>query len=145
MHDRQSHDVGNLRQQDFSLYEDGVRQDYSGCSCRDDAPVTVGLVVDHSGSMLDKLGDVMLAASTFALSSNPMDEMFVVNFNEKVFYGLAGANQFTDNPAELKDAIGRAPATGQTALYDAIAAALEKMQTGHWDKKSAGCNQRRRR
>ena len=134
VHDRQSRDVGNLRQQDFALYEDSVRQTIRMFR-REDAPVTVGLVVDHSGSMLEKLGDVMLAASTFAQSSNPMDEMFVVNFNEKVFYGLTGANQFTDNPVELKDAIGRAPATGQTALYDAIAAALDKMQAGHWDKK----------
>jgi len=134
VHDRKSQDVVSLRQQDFALFEDGVRQSIRLFK-REDAPVTVGLVVDHSGSMRSKLGDVMLSASLFAQSSNPKDEIFVVNFNEKVYYGLNGANQFTDNPDELKDAIGRAPVTGQTALYDAIVAGLDRLKAGHWDKK----------
>jgi Ca-activated chloride channel family protein len=134
VHDRQSRDVANLAQQNFALYEDGVRQTIRMFR-REDVPVTVGLVVDHSGSMREKLNEVLLAASTFAESSNPMDDIFVVNFNEDVFYGLNGASQFTDKPQELRDAIGRGPVTGQTALYDAIAAALEKLGAGHWEKK----------
>ena len=56
----------------------------------EDIPVTVGLVVDHSGSMRPKLADVTAAARTFVQSSNPEDEMFVVNFNENVTLGLPG-------------------------------------------------------
>jgi len=109
VHDRQGRDVLNLRQQDFALYEDDVRQTIR-LFRREDAPVTVGLVVDHSGSMRGKLADVTAAAKMFAQSSNPRDEMFVVNFNEKVFHGLTGARQFTDQPTELEEAIARAPA-----------------------------------
>jgi Ca-activated chloride channel homolog len=134
VHDRRGHDVLNLRQQDFKLYEDGVEQTIR-LFRREDAPVTVGLVVDHSGSMASKLGEVSAAARTFAQFSNPMDEMFVLNFNEKIVSGLAGANRFSDMPAELEDAIARAPADGRTALYDAIAAGLEQLDRGTWDKK----------
>ena len=54
----------------------------------EDVPVTVGLVVDNSGSMRPKRHDVIAAALAFARSSNPKDQMFVVNFNEKVSFGL---------------------------------------------------------
>jgi VWFA-related protein len=133
VHDRRGQDVLNLRQQDFALYEDGVRQTIQVFR-REDIPVTVGLIVDHSGSMRAKLTDVTAAAQSFARSSNPKDEIFVVNFNEKVFSGL-GANRFTDRPLDLEIAIAKAPADGQTALYDAVTAGLQQLDAGHWDKK----------
>jgi VWFA-related protein len=61
--------------------------------------------------------------------------MFVVNFNERVTIGLTGAQGFTNRPDELEAAILQAPATGQTALYDAVAAALERLQTSAQEKK----------
>ena len=134
VHDRHSHDVLNLPKENFVLYEDGVRQTIRFFR-REDAPVTVGLIVDHSGSMGAKLNEVTAAAGTFAQSGNPMDEMFVVNFNEKAFFGLVQGHEFTDNPVELEVAIARSPADGQTALYDAIAAGLKQLDAGHWDKK----------
>jgi len=85
--------------------------------------------------MLPKLSEVVAAARTFVRSSNGEDRMFVVNFNEHVTMGLPGAQGFTDRPDELEAAILRAPATGQTALYDAVAAALERLQTSVQDKK----------
>jgi Ca-activated chloride channel homolog len=134
VHDRAGHHVLDLRQQNFRLYEDGVAQDIR-LFRREDTPVTVGLVVDHSGSMRAKLNDVTRAAQTFARSSNPRDEMFVVNFNERVALGLSGPDRFTDSPAELETAISRAPADGKTALYDAIAAGLGELKRGLSDKK----------
>jgi len=134
VHDRRGHDVLSLRQQDFKVYEDGVEQKIK-LFRREDTPVTVGLIVDHSGSMGPKMGDVIAAARIFAQSSNPKDQMFVINFNEKVVSGLVGENQFTDSPADLEAAISRAPADGKTALYDAIAAGLEELKKGSWDKK----------
>ncbi len=86
--------------------------------------VRVGLVVDHSTTMRPKLAEVSAAARTFVRSSNREDEMFIVNFNEKVTLGLPGTVRFTNSTRELEDAIGTSQAGGQTALYDAIAKAL---------------------
>src|SRR6185295_2620966 len=100
-----------------------------------DSPVTVGLVIDHSGSMRPKLAEVIAGARTFARSSNPDDEMFVVNFNERVTLGLPGPIRFTNGTEELEPAIRRTPAAGMTALYDAVAKALQLVQTGSREKK----------
>src|ERR1035441_8228241 len=72
---------------------------------------------------------------TFVRSSNREDEMFVVNFNEVVSLGLPGTLRFTNDNAELENAITTARTGGQTALYDAIAKALEELQAGSRDKK----------
>ncbi|MGD0500517.1 MAG: VWA domain-containing protein [Bryobacteraceae bacterium] len=133
--DRQGGFVSNLGEQDFEVYEDGVPQRIQ-LFRNEDIPVTVGLVVDHSTTMRPKLAEVTAAARTFVRSSNREDEMFVVNFNEIVSLGLPGAIRFTDSTAELENAITRAPAEGQTALYDAIAKALKELQAGSRDKKA---------
>lgn len=132
--DRKGGFVSDLRDQDFEIYEDGVPQRIR-LFRHEDIPVTVGLVVDHSGSMRPKIAEVTAAARTFVQSSNPDDQMFVVNFNEKVTLGLPEAIQFTDSSGELERAISNAPAAGQTALYDAIGKALEQSQAGSRDKK----------
>jgi len=132
--DRQGGFVSNLGKQDFEVYEDGVPQRIRLFG-NEDIPVTVGLVVDHSTTMGPKLPEVTAAARTFVQSSNRDDEMFVVNFNETVSLGLPGAMRFTDRTGELESAIAVAPTGGQTALYDAIAKALETLQAGSRDKK----------
>ena len=73
--------VPGLDQNDFQVYEDGARQQIRYFT-HEDIPVTVGLVVDNSGSMRPKRPEVIAAALAFARSSNPLDQMFVVNFNE---------------------------------------------------------------
>ena len=118
----------------LTVYENGVPQRI-GLFRNEDIPVTVGLVVDHSTTMRPKLAEVSAAARTFVRSSNREDEMFVVNFNEIVSLGLPSTIRFTDSTAELENAIAIAPAGGQTALYDAIAKALEELQAGSRDKK----------
>src|ERR1051326_2298106 len=85
--------------------------------------------------MRQKLTDVIAAARTFVRCSNEEDEMFVVNFNEHVTLGLPISIRFTYRANELQFAISRAPAEGQTALYDAVAEALQRLQTGGRDKK----------
>jgi Ca-activated chloride channel homolog len=132
--DRQGGFVSNLVEQDFEVYENGAPQQIR-LFRNEDIPVTVGLVIDQSTSMRPKLAEVTAAARTFVRSSNRDDEMFVVNFNEKVWLGLPGANRFTNNTAELARAIATRPAGGQTALYDAIARALQELQAGSRDKK----------
>ncbi len=124
-----------LLQGDFSVYEDGTRQTIRLFK-QEDSPVSVGLVVDHSGSMRRKLNDVVAAVKMFVASSNKEDELFVVNFNEFVTLGLPVAMQFTKRFDELTRAIANTPASGQTALYDAIAVALERLQPDTREKKA---------
>jgi len=126
--------VSGLDQDDFQVYEDGVLQQIKYFS-HEDIPVTVGLVIDNSGSMGPKVSDVVAAALAFARSSNPQDQMFVVNFNEHVRFALPEHTPFTDQPGELRVALSRIKADGETALYDAIAAALEHLKSGDRDKK----------
>ncbi len=126
--------ASDLREQDFEVYEDGVRQSLR-LFLHEDVPVTVGLVVDHSGSTRTKLAEVVAAARTFVRASNPDDQMFVVNFNENVTLGLPAAIPFTNRAEELERAILKTPATGMTALYDAIARALDQLKAGSRDKK----------
>lgn len=132
--DRNGPIVSDLNEQDFEVYEDGFRQPIRLFQ-HEDVPVTVGLVVDHSGSMRRKLRDVIAAARTFVQASSPEDEMFVVNFNEKVTLGLPEAIRFTNRPEELARAISNTPATGMTALYDAVVKARGELQAGSREKK----------
>jgi len=125
--------ASDLREQDFEVYEDGVRQPIRVFR-HEDIPVTVGLVVDHSGSMRRKLTDVIAAARTFARSSNQEDQMFVVNFNEHVSL-MGPPGRFTNRSEELELAISSSPTIGMTALYDAVVKARERLQAGTRDKK----------
>jgi Ca-activated chloride channel family protein len=132
--DRKNILVSGLKQDNFQVHEDGVLQPIKYFS-HEDVPVTVGLVVDNSGSMKPKRDDVIAAALAFARSSNPQDQMFVVNFNEQVSFGLPGNTAFTDQAAQLQVALSRVAADGETALYDAVAVALEHLKEGDRDKK----------
>jgi Ca-activated chloride channel homolog len=126
--------ASDLRERDFEVYEDGVRQTIR-LFRHEDVPVTVGLIVDHSSSMQHKLAEVVAAAHTFVRSSSPDDQMFVVNFNEKVTLGLPDAVGFTASSTELERAISRTRAGGMTALYDAVVRGQEQLQAGSRDKK----------
>jgi Ca-activated chloride channel family protein len=132
--DRKNTLVSGLSEDDFQVYEDGVLQPIKYFS-HEDIPVTVGLVIDNSGSMKPKLRDVVSAALVFARSSNPQDQMFVVNFNERVSFGLPDNVPFTDQVGQLEGALSRVRANGETALYDAVAVALEHLKKGNRDKK----------
>jgi Ca-activated chloride channel family protein len=132
--DREGHTVPNLSSQDFEVFEDGRPQPIR-LFRHEDTPVTVGLVIDHSGSMREKLGDVTAGARAFVKSSNSHDQMFVVDFNETVSMGLPGGTDFSDNADQLGNAIWARPALGTTALYDAIISALNRLGEGASDKK----------
>ena len=126
--------VSGLNKDDFAVYEDGVLQQIKYFS-QEDIPVTVGLVVDNSGSMRTKRPEVISAALVFARSSNSEDQMFVTSFNEHVSFGLPPDKPFTDEAAQLRVALSKIDADGMTALYDGVAAALEHLKKGNRDKK----------
>jgi len=132
--DQKGRVAADLREQDFDVFEDGVKQAIR-LFRHEDIPVTVGLVIDHSGSMRSKLASVIAAARTFIQSSSADDQMFVVNFNENVTLGLPAAIPFTNRQEDLTYAISNTPVTGKTALYDAIWKARERMASGSRDKK----------
>ncbi len=127
--------VSGLTKDDFRVLESGVPQNITGFS-HADAPITAGLVMDASGSMLHKQKDVIAAGLVFAAASNPRDQLFVVNFNDTVRSGLSEGVPFSDDPGVLRLALSRSRPEGRTALYDAVAYALEHLNTGDREKKA---------
>ena len=124
--------VPDLKQESFRVFEDKVEQKVSAFS-REDAPVTVGLVIDNSGSMREKREQVNAAALAFVKASNPQDETFVVNFNDEYYLDLN--EDFTSDTRELNEALSRIDSRGSTALFDAIIGSLDHLKKGHKDKK----------
>jgi Ca-activated chloride channel family protein len=133
--DRQGRFVSDLKKENFRVYEDGRVQEITLFE-NGDIPATVGLVVDHSGSMLAKLPEVSAAAIAFARSSNPQDEMFVVNFNDFVSLELPANIPFTSDVHMLEKAVSNVTARGRTALNDAISAALDQLQWAHHERQA---------
>lgn len=96
-----------------------------------DAPATIGLIVDSSGSMQPNRARVLAAAAAFTETSNPGDEIFALAFNERVWHALPARAPFTSDAATLHDALDRIiAASGRTALYDAVAAGLDYLARG---------------
>jgi Ca-activated chloride channel homolog len=79
---------------------------------------------------------VLTAAMEFIRDSNPKDEMFVVNFNEKPKFGLPKDVPFSDSIPQLRAALNMGTPEGRTALYDAIEMSLEHLNLGRRDKKT---------
>jgi Ca-activated chloride channel family protein len=127
--------VSGLKPEDFRVLEAGQLQKVTVFE-EGDTPVTVGLVVDHSRSMGSKLPDVVTAVSSFAHSSNPQDEMFVVDFNDDVSIELMRGKAFSNDARELGEALTAVSARGRTALYDAVSEGLRHLQYGHLEKKA---------
>ena len=127
--------VAGLSKDAFKIYENGKLQEISQFADAD-IPVTVGIAVDESGSMRPKRAEVITAALAFNQASNPMDEMFVINFNEKPRRGLPDNILFSDNVQQLRSALWQGLPEGRTALYDAIEMALNQLEFGRRDKKT---------
>jgi Ca-activated chloride channel family protein len=127
--------VSGLSKDDFKVYENGKPQPITHFA-NADIPVTVGIVVDESGSMRPKRAQVATAALAFNQASNPMDEMFIVNFNEKPRRGLPDDVLFSDDVQQLRQALYQGESEGRTALYDAIEMSLHQLDFGRRDKKT---------
>jgi VWFA-related protein len=127
--------VSGLLQEQFAVFDNG-RPVPIDLFSNEDTPVTVGLVIDASGSMRSKIGEVMAASIAFAKSSNRDDELFVTRFNDDVRDAIA------DRPflfAHDVEALGRALSSvvpeGRTALYDALMAGLDHLDAGSRQRK----------
>ncbi len=114
--------VSGLALKDFRVWEDGVQQTINSVQ-HQDVPVSMGILVDNSGSMLDKRAVVNDAAFNLVKQSNPRDEAFVVNFSDRAFLDQG----FTSDLVALNRGLSRSDTRGMTALYDAVAAAADEL------------------
>ena len=133
--DRRGGFVTGLKKDNFHVFEDGHARDITQFA-NVDTPVTIGLVVDNSGSMRLKRQEVIAAGLAFAKQSNPKDQFFVVNFNNSVVRGLPPKMLFTDDLQQLRAALYYGAPVGQTALYDAIGYALKHLEYSHLEKRT---------
>jgi VWFA-related protein len=125
----------NLLQRNFKVFED-TRPQAIKLFSHSDSPVAIGLIIDNSGSMMRKHPAVLAAAKAFARNSNPKDELFIVNFNDKITMGLTGTKLYSANSRELERAIPSTAGGGKTALYDAVETALDHIRGLKQDKKA---------
>lgn len=130
--DGSGHWIEDLRKQDLDVYEDGVRRPVLGVQRDSDTPISIGFVVDTSGSMEWKLRAAEAALEHFVRTLNPRDQFFLIAFSNRAFL----LQDFTENPADLNRAISILHAEGQTALYDAVIQGLRKVEYGRWPKKA---------
>ena len=132
--DGRSDAVPDLPQSAFQVVEDGRTQEITFFN-NADLPVTVGLLVDNSGSMISR-GPMVLAGTTaFAESSHPEDEVFTIIFNEHVQFGLPPTVKFSTNPILVRSTFTRFPIGGKTALHDAVVAGLEHLEEASHQKR----------
>jgi VWFA-related protein len=121
--DDKQHIVTNLTKDDFNVFEDGHLQTITSFR-HEDIPVAMGIVVDNSGSMREKRQKVNAAALNLVRSSNPNDEVFIVNFNDEYYLD----QDFTSNINKLREGLEKIEARGGTALYDAVVASAEHLK-----------------
>ncbi len=115
--------VTTLDKGDFNVFEDGHPQTITSFR-HEDIPVAMGIVVDNSGSMREKRQKVNAAALNLVRSSNPNDEVFIVNFNDEYYLD----QDFTANIKKLKEGLEKIEARGGTALYDAVVASADHLK-----------------
>jgi Ca-activated chloride channel homolog len=129
--DKNGTPIRGLQQAHFSVYEDKVEQQISLFK-QEDIPLSVGLVIDSSGSMSDKLDRLNAAALTFVRESNRDDETSIVSFADEAVL----EQDFTKDTKELGQALNGIAANGNTALYDAVLLAARHLnQHGSHEKK----------
>jgi Ca-activated chloride channel homolog len=127
--------VSGLAAEDFRVYDDKTSQQIKYFS-HSESPVTIGLVIDNSGSMRSRRPGVIAAALALVGASNPRDEIFVVNFNDEVRRGLPPDVLFSDDIQTLRKALWVGNSEGRTKLYDALDYSLHYLDKGRMDKKT---------
>ena len=133
--DKNGHLVTTLPREAFTVLENGVQQQIKQFK-REDVPVSMGLIIDNSGSMREKRAKVEAAALALVKASNPEDEVFIVNFNDEAFLDNPHGKDFTSDIKEMEDALTRIDSRGGTAMRDAIRMSIDHVkEKAHKDKK----------
>lgn len=129
--DQRSRLVTNLNKNDFTVYENGEPQQITRFT-REDIPVSIGILVDNSGSMRDKRQAVNTAALDLVKGSNPEDEVFIVNFSDEAIIDT----DLTSDIAKMQEGLQQVDSRGGTALYDAVVASADYLaKKGRREKK----------
>lgn len=124
--------VTDLNRDAFTVFEDGQPQQITSFRS-EDIPVSLGIVIDNSGSMRDKRPAVNQAAINLVRASNPQDQVFVVNFNEEPFLD----QDYTADVNLLRESLDKIVSRGGTALYDALVASADHLaKTARLEKKA---------
>jgi Ca-activated chloride channel homolog len=123
--------VTGLEPDNFRVFEDNVEQEVVTFSS-EDVPISIGIILDLSGSMTNKVGKAKEAAVQFFKTANPQDEFFLVTFNERAQL----ASTFTSNVEDLENRMLSISAKGRTALLDAIYLGLVQMRDAHNAKRA---------
>lgn len=123
--DDNNHLINDLKQDDFHVFEDGTPQTIASFQ-HQDIPVSMGILVDNSGSMRDKRTAVNTAALDLVKASNHEDEAFIVNFSDEAFID----QDFTSDIKKLQDGLAHLDSKGGTALYDAVVASADQLAKG---------------
>ena len=121
--DDKQHMITNLEKGAFTVLEDGKPQAITSFR-HEDIPVAMAVVIDNSGSMREKRQKVNQAALNLVRSSNPQDQVFIVNFNDEYYLD----QDFTADINRLKEALEKIEARGGTALYDAVVASADHLK-----------------
>ena len=133
--DKNGHLVTDLTRDAFSVSENGVAQKITEFR-HEDVPVSLGLIIDNSGSMRTRRAGVEAASLALVKDSNPDDEVFVVNFNDEAFLDLPNKRNFTNNIQEMEEALTRIDSRGGTAMRDAIRMSIDHLrEKANRDKK----------
>jgi Ca-activated chloride channel family protein len=128
--DKDGRPVAGLTKDNFQVFENKVQQQIKTFR-HEDIPLSLGLVIDNSGSMRNKRERVNSSALSFVRESNPDDEVFIVNFDDAAYL----EQDFTGSIGDLVDALDNLDARGETALYDAVYLAADHVKSGKKDKK----------
>lgn len=115
--------VTDLPQSAFQVYEDGKLQPIKIFK-REDVPVSMGLIIDNSGSMRQKRREVESAALALVKDSNPQDEVFIVNFNDEAYLDT----DFTSDIKEMQQGLTKIDSRGGTAMRDAIRMSIDHLK-----------------
>src|SRR5436853_5264617 len=124
--------IANLTQGDFTLEEDGKSQPISHFSQDQNVPVSVGILLDTSGSMDRKIRTAVEAVDRFIRRIHPDDEIFLMTFSGQPYL----RQDFTDDRDKLSQSLRRIFPTGGTALYDALAESVNKIHSSQHDKRA---------
>jgi Ca-activated chloride channel family protein len=130
--DKEGRPVDGLKPEHFQIFEDKTQQTIKTFR-HEDIPLSLGLVIDNSGSMRNKRERVNSSALSFVRESNPEDETCIINFDDSAYL----EQDFTGSIGDLIDALENIDARGETALYDALYLAADKVtKDGKKDKKA---------
>jgi VWFA-related protein len=128
--------VSGLPADAFHVREEGRPQEVDFFA-EQDAPATIALLIDASGSMLENRDRVIIGITEFAKASHPDDEFLPLVFNEHVTSVLRTGQRFTADPAELRNALtGNLTTRGRTAFHDAVAHAVEALRHGRHERQA---------